>query len=201
MTDKIAFSEQPAGQPGKPSQGGDAQGTPAAGLSSEQMLVIRALVEETAEAKFRQAQSLTDKAEARVMEKVAQAGNASGGAAPAKGQAGGEPPAAPAAEVKAGEAVQPPAKADAEAITQTAWGIMERMGVEITKDDPESELLDRSNPGAFYASVAAACQAKAKRLNSPPPAAINPMGAGAPARVDYTKANPLDLFSMGYKKK
>lgn len=91
---------------------------------------------------------------------------------------------------------QPPQQQPQDPINQAAFEMMQKAGVQILPNDPETQQLDFSSPGAYLSSMSEALNAKKARLGQAPqqpaqpqqpmnPAArLGGLGAGGSAQPD-----------------
>jgi hypothetical protein len=139
------------------------------------------LAQQAAAEVLKQAQSLTDKSQARVMKEIDRLSKAGITATPEQvKQMVAAEEQSQQQEVPGNQAVQPePQGLPADPVVRKAIQIMQdEGGGQITKDEPEFNMIDQKtdDPEVFLASVHAAAKAKAERTKS----------IGNPARMPVT---------------
>lgn len=234
--------QPPAGQPGQPQQPqqpagqgsqGQPQPQPEAGTQPAQPEYITRqeaarLAAEAADTAFRRAQSLFDKGNEKVRQRLGELESAwdmqaqAGAPVPEevkmrlRQQVLTAPQAAPPTTEQAAAQPQQPQSGGQDPITLSAWEMIRSAGIEIKDDDPEmQQIKTHGTPYEFLATVAQAIEAKRQRVastNSQPnggqaqpqqpgrlPTAVGGQGSYNPnAIADIT--DPRELLKMAREK-
>lgn len=207
--------QQPqAGQPAAAPQPAASQPEQPQGTATEPQYVTledaNRIAKAAADEAFRKAQSLFDKGNGKVRERLNQFEQAMAGVQlpPEQreqlrqqviNQALSDPAAPESPAPAAPPAAQPtaqPGQEPPDAITAEAWKMMQEAGVTIEDEDPEVSSIDRSSPYKFLRSIEQAIEAKRQRIQPRTPTNAGGMGVHNPNPISDIR-DPRELIAMG----